>query len=154
MALKAMRRSTGAGFGRRERSLARAGTGRQAERAVQRAQAKRQQPGAERRAGRGRLPLRERRHPPGGREAGFPFFRRRKEVRRVVMEKARLTRREAEVLRMLAGGRTYAQAAAQLGMSANTVGSHVKSAYRKLDVHSAAAAVMRAIELRLLEVIM
>jgi DNA-binding CsgD family transcriptional regulator len=66
----------------------------------------------------------------------------------------RLTPREAQVLRMLAGGRTYAQAAAQLGMSANTVGSHVKSAYRKLDVHSAAAAVMRAIELRLLEVIM
>jgi hypothetical protein len=30
----------------------------------------------------------------------------------------------------------------------------VKSAYRKLDVHSAAGAVMRAIELRLLEVIM
>ena len=72
----------------------------------------------------------------------------------MVMEKVRLTRREAEVLRMLAGGRTYAQTAAQLGMSANTVGSHVKSAYRKLDVHSAAAAVMRAIELRLLEVIM
>jgi LuxR family maltose regulon positive regulatory protein len=72
----------------------------------------------------------------------------------MVMEKVRLTRREAEVLRMLAGGRTYAQAAAQLGMSANTVGTHVKSAYRKLDVHSAAGAVMRAIELRLLEVIM
>lgn len=64
----------------------------------------------------------------------------------------RLTGREAEVLRLLARGRTYAQAADQLGMSAHTVATHVKNAYRKLDVHSAAAAVMRAIELRLLEV--
>jgi DNA-binding CsgD family transcriptional regulator len=30
------------------------------------------------------------------------------------------------------------------------VGSHIKNAYRKLEVHSAAAAVMRAIELRLI----
>lgn len=62
----------------------------------------------------------------------------------------RLTGRETEVLRLIARGCTYAQAAERLGMSANTVGSHVKNAYRKLDVHSAAAAVMRAVELRLL----
>lgn len=62
----------------------------------------------------------------------------------------RLTGRETEVLRLIARGCTYAQAAERLGMSANTVGSHVKSAYRKLEVHSAAAAVMRAVELRLL----
>lgn len=67
------------------------------------------------------------------------------------MEKnVQLTGREAEVLRLIARGRTYAQVAAELGMSAHTVCSHVKNAYRKLDVHSAAAAVMRAIELRLL----
>ena len=47
-------------------------------------------------------------------------------------------------------GRMLSQAAAQLGTSANTVGTHVKNAYRKLEVHSAAAAVMRAIELQLL----
>ena len=35
-------------------------------------------------------------------------------------------------------------------MSAHTVSSHVKNAYRKLDVHSAAAAVIRAVELDLL----
>lgn len=62
----------------------------------------------------------------------------------------RLTGREAQVLRLIARGCTYAQAAAQLGTSANTVGTHVKNAYRKLEVHSAAAAVMRAIELQLL----
>jgi LuxR family maltose regulon positive regulatory protein len=64
----------------------------------------------------------------------------------------RLTGREAEVLRLLARGHSYARIAACLGMSANTVATHVKSAYRKLDVHNAAAAVMRAIELGLLAV--
>ena len=63
----------------------------------------------------------------------------------------RLTAREAEVLRLIARGLTYAQVAEQLGMSAHTVGSHIKNAYRKLDVHSAPAAVMRAVQLRLLE---
>ena len=62
----------------------------------------------------------------------------------------RLTAREADVLRMLARGRTYAQAAAELGMSAHTLASHVKNAYRKLDVHSAAAAVLQAVRLGLI----
>jgi len=63
-----------------------------------------------------------------------------------------LTGREAQVLRLIARGCTYVQVADQLGMSVNTVGTHIKNAYRKLDVHCAAAAVMRAIELRLLDV--
>ena len=62
----------------------------------------------------------------------------------------RLTLREAQVLRLIARGCTYLQVADQLGMSVHTVGTHVKNAYRKLDVRSAAAAVMRAIELRLI----
>ena len=60
-----------------------------------------------------------------------------------------LTAREADVVRLLARGRTYAQAAVELGMSAQTVGTHVKNAYRKLDVHSAAAAVLQAVRLGL-----
>jgi LuxR family maltose regulon positive regulatory protein len=68
-----------------------------------------------------------------------------------VEQNVRLTEREAEVLRLIARGRTYASAAAELGMSTHTVGTHIKNAYRKLEVHSAPAAVMRAIELRLLE---
>ena len=63
---------------------------------------------------------------------------------------ARLTAREAEVLRLLARGRTYSQAAAELGVSAHTLASHVKNAYRKLDVHSAPAAVMQAVRLGLI----
>ena len=61
-----------------------------------------------------------------------------------------LTAREADVVRLLARGRTYAQAAVELGMSAHTVGTHVKNAYRKLDVHSAAAAVLQAVRLGLI----
>jgi len=75
----------------------------------------------------------------------------KREVEDVVEPSVRLTGREAEVLRLIARGCTYSQAAEQLGMSAHTVGTHVKNAYRKLEVHSAAAAVMRAIELRLLQ---
>ena len=62
----------------------------------------------------------------------------------------RLTGREAEVLRLIARGCTYSQVADRLGMSAHTVASHIKNAYRKLEVHCAAAAVMRAVELQLL----
>jgi len=61
-----------------------------------------------------------------------------------------LTARELDVLRLLARGLSYAQASERLGVALNTVGSHVKKAYRKLDVHSAGAAVMRAIQLGLL----
>ena len=61
-----------------------------------------------------------------------------------------LTLREADVVRLLARGCSYAEIARQLGISAHTVASHVKNTYRKLEVHCAAAAVTRAIELRVL----
>lgn len=61
-----------------------------------------------------------------------------------------LTAREGDVLQLLARGCSYEEAAAHLGISVHTVTSHVKSCYRKLEVHCAAAAVMRAVELRLL----
>jgi DNA-binding CsgD family transcriptional regulator len=70
-------------------------------------------------------------------------------VNEVVQVVVRLTGREAEVLRLIARGCTYVQVAVALGISANTVGTHIKNAYRKLEVHSAAAAVMRAVELRI-----
>ena len=65
------------------------------------------------------------------------------------LEVVRLTPREADVLRLVARGCTYVQVADRLGVSLHTVGSHIKNAYRKLGVRSGAAAVMRAVELRL-----
>jgi len=64
---------------------------------------------------------------------------------------AHLTPRESDVLWLIARGHTYAQVATQLGVSVNTVTSHVKNTYRKLGVRSGAAAVMRAAELSLFE---
>jgi DNA-binding CsgD family transcriptional regulator len=63
-----------------------------------------------------------------------------------------LTPRELAVVRLLGSGCNYGQAAAHLGISPHTVVTHIKNAYRKLDVHTAAAAVMRAVQLGLLEV--
>lgn len=63
---------------------------------------------------------------------------------------ALLTSRETQVLWHLAQGCTYARIADRLGMSLHTVTTHIKSIYRKLDVHCAAAAVRRAIELQVL----
>ena len=62
----------------------------------------------------------------------------------------RLTSREMDVLQALAHGYTYVQTGEWLGMSVNTVASHVKNLYRKLEVHSGRAAVRRAFELCLL----
>ena len=62
-----------------------------------------------------------------------------------------LSAREVDVLRLLAQGHSYEAIGARLGVTLNTVASHIKSAYRKLSVHSAAAAVMRAVQLRLIE---
>ena len=61
-----------------------------------------------------------------------------------------LTPREIEVLHHLSRGLSYAEVGIALGVSLNTVTSHVKNTYRKLEVHTAAAAVMRAVELQLL----
>lgn len=61
-----------------------------------------------------------------------------------------LTRRETDVLQLLAKGCTYADVSEALGVSENTVASHVKKIYRKLGVHSASAAVWRAVELQIL----
>jgi DNA-binding NarL/FixJ family response regulator len=61
-----------------------------------------------------------------------------------------LTTREVEVLGLLGKGCSYAAIGERLGISAHTVGSHIKNAYRKLEVHCAAAAVMRAVEIQAL----
>lgn len=62
-----------------------------------------------------------------------------------------LTTREAEVLRLLAAGRSNERIAAGMGISVNTVRSHVQAVLRKLGAERRLEAVRRAGELGLLE---
>jgi predicted ATPase/DNA-binding CsgD family transcriptional regulator len=57
-----------------------------------------------------------------------------------------LTRREAEVLRLVAGGLTDAEVADALVLSRRTVHAHLRSIYRKLEVGSRSAATRWALE--------
>ena len=61
-----------------------------------------------------------------------------------------LSESELAVLRVLATSRTRAQIASELSLSRNTVKTHLRAIYRKLDVASGDAAVTRARELDLL----
>lgn len=60
-----------------------------------------------------------------------------------------LTDREREVLGGLVQGLAYKQVADKLGISLDTVRTHIRGIYRKLQVHSVAEAVSRAIRERL-----
>lgn len=60
-----------------------------------------------------------------------------------------LTDRERDVLRCLVEGMGYDKTAAALGISAHTVRAHIRSVYSKLQVHSIAQAVSRALQDRL-----
>jgi DNA-binding NarL/FixJ family response regulator len=56
----------------------------------------------------------------------------------------KLTRREQEILEMIAKGFSYAETSAICSISAATVHSHLKRIYRKLEVHSKTEAVYEA----------
>ena len=56
-----------------------------------------------------------------------------------------LTPHELRLLKMLVEGHTYKTAAAELGSSINTIGTHMQSIYRKLQVHSKSEAVVKAL---------
>ncbi len=60
-----------------------------------------------------------------------------------------LTPRELEVLRCLVQGKSYKGVARALDVSIDTVRSHIRSVYRKLQVHSVAEAVARALRDRI-----
>jgi DNA-binding NarL/FixJ family response regulator len=57
---------------------------------------------------------------------------------------AKLTRREHDILEMIAKGFSYAETSQICGVAAATVHSHLKSIYRKLEVHSKTEAVYEA----------
>jgi DNA-binding NarL/FixJ family response regulator len=60
-------------------------------------------------------------------------------------ERLDLTDRERDVLRCLVGGMAYKEAADALEVSIDTVRSHIRALYKKLQVHGAAEAVARAL---------
>ena len=61
-----------------------------------------------------------------------------------------LTRREEEVLALLAQGMSNKAMASRLGLSPDTVKDHLENLYRKLEVRDRLAAVKRAMELGLI----
>lgn len=61
-----------------------------------------------------------------------------------------LTEREAEILRLVAKGLSFAEVSGALDISTHTVVAHVKSIYRKLAVHSRGEAVFEASQMGLL----
>jgi DNA-binding NarL/FixJ family response regulator len=64
-------------------------------------------------------------------------------------ERFELTDRELDVLRCLVRGMSYKRTAQHLDISLDTVRSHVRSVYSKLQVHSVAEAVSRALRERI-----
>jgi len=54
-----------------------------------------------------------------------------------------LTKREHEILTLLAKGFLYKEIADQLQISINTVRVHIQKVYEKLHVHSRSQAIMR-----------
>lgn len=56
-----------------------------------------------------------------------------------------LSPRETALLALLVQGLSYAEAASELGVSLNTVRTHIRSIYEKLSVHSKSEAVSRAL---------
>jgi DNA-binding NarL/FixJ family response regulator len=65
---------------------------------------------------------------------------------------AELTRRELEVLQVLADGASTPQAATRLNVSVSTIRSHIKSILAKLGVHSRTEAVAFALRHRLVPI--
>ncbi len=70
---------------------------------------------------------------------------------RAPLAPAALTSRETEVLRLLALGHTLAEVGTVLTLSVNTIKTHVKSVYGRLDVRSRLAAVDAARRMGLLD---
>lgn len=62
----------------------------------------------------------------------------------------KLSPREREVVSWLAQGYSYAQIAAQLDISENTLKTHIKRIYSKLGVHNRTQAVLTAQKLNLI----
>jgi DNA-binding NarL/FixJ family response regulator len=63
-----------------------------------------------------------------------------------VLNTAKLTPREIDILWGIAKGFSYAEIAGHLGLSRQTVPGHIKNIYRKLEVHTRGEAVFEALQ--------
>lgn len=70
------------------------------------------------------------------------FFRRQHETK---PDQYGLSEREKEILQFLVDGLSYKMIAERIEISYNTVNSHIKKIYDKLQVHSVSEAVSKAI---------
>ncbi len=61
-----------------------------------------------------------------------------------------LTPHEIRILRLLVEGHNYKTAAVELGVSVNTIATHIKRIYEKLEVHSKSEAVSKALRSHLI----
>lgn len=66
-----------------------------------------------------------------------------REIKKPDSDKEKLTKRENEILSLLAKGALYKEIADQLQISINTVRVHIQNVYEKLHVHSRSQAIMR-----------
>lgn len=71
------------------------------------------------------------------------------QIPRVGENKYKLTPREKEILSTLSKGNSYKMIAADLFISMNTIRTHIKKIYEKLQVHSQTEAVSKAINERI-----
>jgi DNA-binding NarL/FixJ family response regulator len=61
-----------------------------------------------------------------------------------------LTPHQTRLLKLLADGHNYKTAAAQLGVTVDTIGFHLRHVYEKLQVHSKSEAVAKALRQRII----
>lgn len=58
------------------------------------------------------------------------------QVKKLELDRSNLTEREKEILQLLIRGNSYKEIAAGIFISIETLNSHIKNIYRKLNVHS------------------
>lgn len=74
-----------------------------------------------------------------------------REIRPPENAQYQLTPHETRLLKLLVEGHNYKTAAAELGVSVNTISFHLKHIYEKLQVHSKSEAVAKALRNRLIK---
>ena len=75
----------------------------------------------------------------------------RQPAKKIAAETFELSKREQEVLELLTKGYSYKKIAADLFVSIDTIGSHIKNIYSKLQVNSAPEAVAKALKYKIVD---